>query len=145
MKLSSFIMGSIFAVAVIAVVLLVFGVVSFQRPLSTQGAALYNPANETAIKGTVTGAEDFTCPVAEHEIGSHLLLDTAQGSVVVHLAPARIMRSQQLTFTTGDKLEIVGAKFRFGGRDGVIAREITRGSETYVLRDPSGKLLLEQQ
>jgi hypothetical protein len=91
------------------------------------------------------GTEDFTCPIAEHEVGSHLILDTAKGSVVIHLAPARVMRSQQLTFTTGDKLEIVGAKFRFGGRDGLIAREITRGSETYVLRDPEGKLLLVQQ
>jgi hypothetical protein len=145
MKLSSFILGTISAVAVIAVVLLVFDVVSFQRPLGTQGAALYNPADETVVKGTVTGTEDFTCPVGEREVGSHLILDTAKGPVVIHLAPARIMRSQSLTFTTGDKVDIVGAKFRFGGRDGLIAREITRGSETYVLRDPQGKLLLVQQ
>jgi hypothetical protein len=145
MKLSSFILGSIFAVAVIAVVLLVFGVVSFQQPLSTQGAALYNPANEIVVKGTVSGAEDFTCPIAEHEVGSHLILDTVTGPVVIHLAPARVMRSQQLAFTAGDKLDIVGSKFRFGGRDGIIAKEITRGSETYVLRDPEGKLLLVQQ
>ncbi len=145
MKLSSFILGTIFAVAVIAVVLLVFGVVSFQRPLSTQGAALYTPANEIVVKGTVGGLEDFTCPVGEHEIGSHLLVNTADGVVLVHLAAARIMRSQPFTFAIGDRIEIVGAKFRFLGQNGVIAREITRGNETFVLRDHDGKLLLIQR
>ncbi len=145
MKLSSFIVGTVFAIAVIAVILLVFGVVSFQRPLTTQGASLYNPANEVVVKGTVDGMEDFTCPVGEHEIGSHLLLNTGEGIVVVHLAPARVMRSQAFAFATGDRLEVVGAKFRFRGQNGVIAREITRGGETFMLRDHDGKLLLVQQ
>ena len=145
MKLSRLILGAIFGIAVIAVVLMISGVVSVHRPLTAQGDALYNAANETTVKGRVTEAQDFTCPVAEHEMGSHLMLDTAQGPIMIHLAPARVIRSQHFSFATGDQVEIVGAKFSFHGQDGVIAREITRGNETLVIRDPGGKLLLEQQ
>lgn len=144
MKLSSFIVGTIFAIAVIAVVLLVFGVVSFQRPLATQGAALYNPANEMVVKGTVGGFENFTCPVGDHEVGSHIALNTADGVLIIHLAPARVMRSQPFSFAVGDQLQVVGAKFRFRGQNGIIAREITRGNEMMVLRDHDGKLLVQQ-
>lgn len=145
MKLSILILGAIFGIAVIAVVLMISGVVSVHRPLTAQGDALYNPANETTIKGRVTEAQDFACPVSEHEMGSHLMLDTSQGAILIHLAPARVMRSQQFRFATGDRIEIVGAKVNFHGQDGVIAREITRENETLVIRDPGGKLLLEQQ
>jgi len=43
MKLSSLFLATIFAVAVIAVLLMVLGV-NFRPPLPAQGAALYNPA-----------------------------------------------------------------------------------------------------
>src|SRR5438445_11920729 len=43
MKLSSLFLAPIFAVAVIAVLLMVLGV-NFRPPLPAQGAALYNPA-----------------------------------------------------------------------------------------------------
>jgi hypothetical protein len=134
--------GMLFAVAVIAVLLMVFGV-SFHRPLA-QGAALYNPANEVVIKGAVDRVEEFACPVGEGEMGQHLMLRTGNGIVQVHLAPARIMRSQNLAFAPGDQIEVVGAKFRYRGNDDLIAREIIRGNESFIFRDSQGKLLMMQ-
>jgi len=118
--------------------------VRFQQPLPAQGAALYDPAKETVIKGTVTEVSDFACPVSEGEIGAHLMLQTASGVVQVHLAPARIMRGQKLSFARGDQLEVVGSHVRMFGQSDLIAREITRGNETLVFRDPKGKLLITQ-
>jgi hypothetical protein len=142
MKLSSLFIGLIFAVVVIAVLLMVFGV-SFHRPLA-QGAALYNPANEVVVRGAVQEIQEFACPVGEGEMGTHLMLKTGDGVVQVHLAPSRIMRSQNLTFAPGDQIEVVGSKFRFQGQDGLIAREIIRGNESYIFRDSQGKLLMMQ-
>ena len=142
MKLSSLFIGMIFAVAVIAVLLMVFGV-SFHRPLA-QGAALYNPANEVVVRGVVQEVQEFACPVSEGEMGDHLLLKTGDGVVQVHLAPARIMRSQNLKFAPGDQIEVVGSKFRFQGQNGLIAREVIRGNESFIFRDPQGKLLMMQ-
>jgi len=143
MKILSLLYGLVFAVAVIAVLLLVLGV-GFHRPVTAQGAALYNPANEVVVKGIVQEEQDFDCPVSEGEVGSHLMLKTSAGVLQVHLAPVRIMSSQKLSFAPGDQIEVVGSKIRLEGKNGVIEREITRGNETIIFRDGQGKLLLVQ-
>jgi len=143
MKMSSFLYGLVFAVVVISVLLLIAGV-GFHRPVTVQGAALYNPAKEIVAKGVVQEVEEFDCPVSEGELGSHLLLKTDDGVLQVHLAPVRIMSGQGLHFASGDQIEVVGAKVRLMGKNGLIAREITRNNESYIFRDREGKLLLTQ-
>jgi len=143
MRISSLLYGLVFAVVVISVLLLIAGV-SFHRPVTVQGAALYNSANEMVTKGVVQEVQEFDCPVSEGELGSHLLLKTDDGTLQVHLAPVRIMSGQNLRFAPGDQIEVVGAKVRLFGKNGLIAREITRGNESYILRDREGKLLLTQ-
>jgi hypothetical protein len=143
MKLKSLLYGMAFAVVILAVLLLVMGV-NFQPPSSVQGAALYNSANEITVAGTVQEVEEFDCPVSEGELGSHLLLKTSDGTVLVHLAPVRIMSGQQLSFASGDQLKVIGAKVRVAGKSGIIAREIVRGNEDLVFRDNAGHLLMVQ-
>jgi len=144
MRLSSLILGTIAAVAVLGGLLWVTGTMKFERPVTAQGAALYNRANETTVKGVVQQLAEFDCPVSEGEVGSHLTLMTANGAILIHLAPARIMRSHQMSFAPGDQLEVVGSTVRIGGKEGLIAREVTRGNESFVLRDPDGRLMLVQ-
>lgn len=143
MRMQSLLYGMAFAVVILAVLLLVLGV-NFQRPTSVQGAALYDPAKEVTVKGVVQEVQEFDCPVSEGELGSHLMLKTADGVVLVHLAPVRIMTGQKLTFAAGDQIEVIGAKVRVAGKNGLIAREITRGNESLVFRDRNGKLLMVQ-
>jgi hypothetical protein len=142
MKPFSLLLGTILSIAVLAMLLLTFGV----KPQGSteQGAALYDVAAESSVKGVVRAVEDFTCPVSESEIGRHLRLETPTGNVLVHLAPGRVMRSQRFSFAPGDKIEVLGSKLRLQGKDSVIAREITRGNESFFLRDRGGKLLLVQ-
>ena len=143
MKLSSLILGIALAVAVIAVLLSVLGV-SFHAPSTLQGAALYNPADEATLNGTVTGVEEFDCPVSENELGVHLVLKTSDGTFQIHLAPSRILQGQKLSFAPGDQVQVVGARVRLNGKKGIIARELTRGNESYIFRDAAGKLLMVQ-
>ena len=142
MKPFSLLLGTILAMAVLGTLLLTFGVKP--RGPTEQGAALYNVASETSIKGVVRAVEDFTCPVSESEIGRHLRLQTPAGMVQVHLAPARVMRSQAFSFSPGDQLEVLGSRVRLQGEESLIAREITRGNESFFLRDRQGQLLLVQ-
>lgn len=143
MKLSSWLYGMAFAVVVIFVLLLIMGV-SFHRPVTAQGAALYNAANEVVVKGIVQEVQEFDCPVSEGDLASHLMLKTADGVFQVHLAPVRILASHKLSFAPGDQIQAVGSKVRLDGKNGVIAREISRGNETFIFRDHEGKLLLVQ-
>ena len=143
MKLSSLLLGVVAAGVVIAVLLLVLGV-RFHTSPTLQGAALYDPAKEVTVKGVVTGVEEFDCPVSRGELGTHLALQTADGNLQIHLAPSRILRAQKLTFSAGDQVQVVGARVRLYGNDGLIAQEVTRGNESYIFRDHEGKLLMAQ-
>jgi DNA/RNA endonuclease YhcR with UshA esterase domain len=142
MKPFSLLLGSILSVAVIAVLLLTFGM---KPGPSEQGAALYNVATESTVKGTVRAVEDYTCPVSENEMGRHLRIQNADGTMEVHLTPARVMRSQKFSFSPGDQIEVLGSKVEIRGQESIIAREVTRGSESFFIRDRQGKLLLIQQ
>jgi len=143
MRILGLLSGVVFAVVMISVLLLVMGV-NFQSPPRAQGAALYNAANEVSVQGVVQSVEDFDCPVSEGEVSGHLNLKTADGVLQVHLAPVRILRGQKISFLSGDSIAVVGSKLRLAGKKGIIAREITRGSETIIFRDQSGRLLLTQ-
>ena len=142
MKPFSLLLGSILSVAVIAVLLLTFGM---KPGPSEQGAALYNVATENTVKGTVRAVEDYTCPVCENEMGRHLRMQSATGTMEIHLAPARVMRSQKFSFSPGDQIEVLGSKVKIQGQESIIAREVTRGNETFFIRDRQGRLLLIQQ
>jgi hypothetical protein len=143
MKTSCFVIGGIGAIVVMTVILLITGV-RFERPLTAQGSALYDPAGETIVTGVVQDFKTFACPVSEGEDGGHLFVKTENSVVRVHLAPGRILRGQNIFFTAGDHVTVTGAKFRFEGGGDLIAREIARGNSNYVFRDRSGKLMLVQ-
>ena len=143
MRLSSLLLALVGAALVICVLLLVLGV-HFHRPPAAQGAALYDPAREVTVKGVVGEEQDFSCPVSEGEIESHLILKTDDGAVQLHLAPGRIMRSHQLHFAAGDQISVVGSQVRIFSKDDIIVRTITLGNEEFVFRDKAGKLMLVQ-
>jgi hypothetical protein len=129
--------------AVLTVLILFFLGVNF-RPLPTHGAALYNAKTETTVTGVVLEARDFPCPVSDGEMESHLTLKTTDAEMIVHLAPGRIMRSQKIVFAPGDQIIVKGSLGRVVGNNDVIAREIVRGQNDYVVRDATGRLVLEQ-
>lgn len=139
MKPFSLLFGMVLAVAVIAVLLLVFGVRAPQPKELT-----YDPGAVVTERGTVQEVVDYPCPGSQGELGSHLVLKTDHDVIHVHLAPARVVRSVKFNFHPGDQVEVVGSRVEYRG-EGVIARDITRGQEVFRLRDASGKLLIQQQ
>ncbi len=143
MKSSNYVLGALFAVALVAVLVLLFNVP--ERPAATKGTSIYDPAKEVVVKGAVEKVWDFACPESNGEVGRHLLLRTSQGHMQVHLAPVRMMRQQPMTLAVGDQVEVVGSRVRVWDRNDMLAREITRGAEMIVLRDRQGNLVLNQQ
>ncbi len=139
MKPKCFLLGMLGGVALIALLLLVFGV------RFTSDVMAYDPSKVIDAKGVVVATEDFACPASQGELGAHLTLKTADGEYEVHLAPARIMRSLNWKFQPGQQLEVLGAKVKFHGKPGLLARQITTGNEIYTLRDPNGVLVIKQR
>jgi hypothetical protein len=139
MKSYSLILGLILGMLVIGVLVIGFG--GSQDPTSIR----YNASTETTVQGTILHIDEFACPVSDGEMGEHLVLQTPNDNVQVHLAASRIMRSVNFPFRVGENIAVVGSKVKFRGHQDVIAREIIVGDDIFRLRDPSGQLLLKQQ
>jgi hypothetical protein len=99
----------------------------------------YNPATEATFKGTIEEVRDRVCPVSGG-MGSHVVLKLADGSTIeVHLSTTKFVKTYDLVFSKGDQLEVIGSKVKFEGVDTIFAREVRRGTDTFVFRDKDGK------
>ncbi len=100
----------------------------------------YSPKNETTVAGTVEDVQEFFCPVTDDR-GTHLMLKTDDGTVMVHVALSRFLREHKISFNPGERWQVTGARIRYQGKDGMIARQLVRGGEVVTLRDTGGKPL----
>jgi hypothetical protein len=132
-------MKSGFAIVLIFVAFAWMGTVPALAGQKAEGAVpQYDPAAETTWKATVVDVIDRQCPMSGG-LGSHLMVKLFDGSTIeVHLATTKFVKSFDLVFNKGDKIEVVGVKVQFEGKETIFAREVTRGSETFVFRDKSG-------
>ena len=98
----------------------------------------YDRAAEATFKGTVEEVRDRQCPVSGG-MGSHLILKLAGGNMIeVHLALTKFVKTYDVVFNKGDVVTVVGTKVQFEGVETIFAREVTRGSDTFMFRDKSG-------
>jgi len=122
-----------------AVVLLAAASTAVGQKTESQPVPKYDPASEATFKGTVIDIVDRQCPVSGG-LGSHLNLKLEDGKTIeVHLAATKFVKSFDLVFNKGDKVEVVGVKLEFEGKETILAREITRASETFTFRDKNGE------
>lgn len=109
-----------------------------QKANSSVAVPKYDPAAEKTFKGTVVDVVDRVCPMSGG-LGSHLMLKLDDGSTIeVHLATTKFVKNFDLVFNKGDKIEVVGVKVQFEGKETIFAREVTRGSDTFTFRDKDG-------
>lgn len=94
----------------------------------------YDSAGEIKIKGTVEDIREVPGPYE----GSHLTVKSGDKTILVHLAPADFLKEIEAEFKKGDQVEVVGAKVEGAPEEEILAREITVGNNTVVLRDGKG-------
>ena len=94
----------------------------------------YDAANEVKVKGEITEIKEVSGPWE----GTHLVVKTGSGIVLVHVGPSEFLKEMEMTFAVGDKVEVVGSKAPNTTEEEILAREITVGNNTVTLRDPKG-------
>jgi len=143
MKLQTLVLSRVlFILVVIAVVVLLSSV--NPRPVkSDQVSIKYDPMAELAITGIVEDVQVLQCPL-NAGAGTHLVLKTESGPLIVHVAPTAFLASHEFIVAAGDQVKIVGSKVRYRGADALIAREITRRNQVLIVRRPDGKPLWEE-
>jgi hypothetical protein len=103
----------------------------------------YDKASETTVEGVVEEVETRFGQAAS--AGIHLIVRAGEDLYDVHLGPKSYVRKQNLAFAEGDTITMVCAPVIGAERDSpdapleVVARQITRGDATVVLRDADGR------
>lgn len=70
--------------------------------------------------------------------GIHLLVDTGNDTIEVHLAPSWYLEDRDFTFAPEDKIIITGSRISLDGEPEIIARQIKKGDRIFTLRDEDG-------
>ncbi len=126
------------ALAVLVAFVTCLAMAANQAP-ANEKAPKYDKATEVKLKGTVTDVRDYDCPISG-TMGAHLTLKLQDGSTIeLHLAATKYVKSYEMVFSKGDEIEVTGSKVKFNGADTILAREITRGQDSFVFRDEKGK------
>ena len=68
-------------------------------------------------------------------------MKTKNGTIQVHVAPARFLSDHNLSFSRGDEIQVVGSRIIYQGHDAIIARSTTRAGQTVAFREPNGRPL----
>jgi hypothetical protein len=97
----------------------------------------YNPATVVNVQGFVVDIRENT------DFGSlrglYLVLKTDTDRIDVYLGPPEFIRRFEITFKSGDNLQLAGSKVKDGSSWLVLAREVRRDSSTLYLRDKEGR------
>jgi len=125
----------------VLLVILVGALLATVSPAEKTPKVKYNPATETKVSGIIEEVKEFECPVSG-TMGYHLALRSGDGLVTVHVAASKFIKEYEITFEKGQHIEVLGSKVTLeNGEPAVLAREITRGQNTYAFRDKQGNPL----
>ena len=94
----------------------------------------YDVTHQVKIQGTVEEVREVP---GDYE-GTHLVVKTDQGVVLVQVAPTAFLKEMDTSYKKGDVVQVVGAKAPDATEEQVLAREITIGADTVTLRDDKG-------
>lgn len=97
----------------------------------------FDPATVVTLTGMVIGEQRVNHGKGTQSV--RLVLKIADDQVSVHLGPDTWVDRQKVKFEKGDEATVKGSKFTYEGNYGLIAQTVTRGSDSLVLRDATGK------
>jgi hypothetical protein len=110
----------------------------------TGASPMYDVKTETTIRGTVESVNTVTGTGGRGRGalgGTHLTVKTDKDTIEVHVGPTAYLTEKGVTLAKGDTLEILGSRVVIDKEPVVIARQIKKGTNTWTLRDASGRPL----
>ncbi len=99
-------------------------------------AELWGSSKMETVTGTVSRVDRIPDGTGGNAV--HLLLETSEGPLVVHLGPGWYLDRQDEGFGDGDELEITGVIADFTGGPALIAGEVRKGDAVMRLRGGDG-------
>lgn len=97
----------------------------------------YDASREVTVRGNVKGISVH----GKVPSGAHLLITTSQGLIDAHLGSFALRGSQPLSLRPGEQVSVVGVMTSIGGSQILLARTVSTGTKTFVIRNQHGALL----
>jgi hypothetical protein len=125
-----------------AIAILVVGaIVALSTASAAQKVTLpkYDATTEVHIaKATVVDTKEVTLSNGQHRFRLMVKIGNEDPQEVC-LCPKAFLETMDSTFAKDDVVEIVGSKVESDGKPLILAREVTKGQNTLVLRDKKGE------
>lgn len=104
----------------------------------TQGpyGHLFDSHTIVTLSGRVTAVDRFT-PQGMGP-GIHVILETADETVPIHVGPEWYVAGQDTKLEVGDKIQVRGSRVTFESKPAIIAVEIRKGEQVLRLRAENG-------
>ena len=127
-------------VALTGAIVLLVPIVLSQNSERVPGVPQFNIQQEVRLTGEIREIKNYSCPITG-TVGTHLELQTTEGSIEAHVAAARFLQQYGIEFHAGQTVEMIGVKGMYEGRAAFLPRIIMVGNDSYYLRDNTGKPL----
>ena len=101
-----------------------------------QASPKYDTSTEAKFKGTI---EELKVPPKgkDKEI-EYLTIKSGTDTFDIYLCPKSFIDDMGIIFAKGDEIAFTGSKVKQGDSDMILTRELVKGTDTLVLRDPKG-------
>ena len=109
-----------------------------------QGPPVYDTKTEVTLRGTIEAVEtiDPAGRSGRYSLGgTHLTFKTATETLEVHLGPTAFLKEKKVALAKGDEIELLGSRVTLDGEQVILVREVRKGTDTWTLRDASGRPL----
>lgn len=101
----------------------------------------FRTAYDASREITVTGNVHGILLHSKAPSGAHLLITTSQGLIDAHLGSFAFRGSQPLSLRPGAPVSVVGVLTWIDGSQILLARTVSTGTKTFVIRNERGALL----
>lgn len=123
------------AVCLMLLVCCPVGAAQAQHASAKAPALKYDLKAEKKVKGVV---QEIKQVGQGHSALTHLVVKNDTGTFDVYLCPQQFIKDMGIELKSGDEVEIIGSPVLDNGVSVILARELDKGTDTYVLRDDKG-------
>ena len=127
-----------FRTAAVGLIVAIFATSTAALAAQPAAASAYDSAKETTLNGTVQKV--LTQHVAGSPAGLHVLVSASQGTVDAHFGPF-VSKDARAALHAGAAVQIVGSTIQVKGKQYFLARQLTTGGRTVVIRTNTGFLV----
>jgi hypothetical protein len=104
-------------------------------PTTNTMVSVYDVAKEIKVQGTIEKIDGFG---TAGPIGTHILIQTASGTVDAHLGFGAAARPKRLGIAPGQNVTVIGMMEAVGSANVLMARILTTQNHIFVLRNEHG-------